>query len=62
MHSVLYIWVCNRRVQWKRTALNGRVNEIDLDVSENNYSFDELLNHHRVEIANLIDEKITTFG
>jgi len=64
MHSVpmFCLQVCNRRVQWKRSALNGRVNEIELDTSENNYSFDMLLDHLRVQIASLIDEKISTFG
>jgi len=64
MHSVplFCLQVCNRRIQWKRSALNGRVNEMDLDVSANNYSFHALLDHLRVQIASIIDEKVSTFG
>jgi len=43
----------------RRYALNGIVEEVDLDVSVNNHSYEDLINHLRVDIERLIDQHIT---
>jgi len=42
--------------------LNGIVEEVDLDVSVNNHSYEDLINHLRVDIERLIDQHITEHG
>jgi len=42
--------------------LNGIVEEVDLDVFVNNHSYEDLINHLRVDIERLIDQLITEHG
>jgi len=42
--------------------LDGVVQEVELDVSVNNHSYEDLVNHLRVDIERLIDQYIIEHG